>query len=145
MFMMVVGRLSMMMHKVIMLFFKTIFALSRIVPGQNNGDSAAVKLFTNRTLIALLFNGSLVCTPPLVRPSCLEDIMLRLTIGPTWELILMISAVTHIWITHYCKKIIKFVVWTNFTYCDSLWAWGQVWWRSWRRSRGWASQGWRAG
>ena len=95
---MVVGRLSMMMHKVIMLFFKTIFALSRIVPGQNNGDSAAVKLFTNRALIALWL--------PLAGPSCLE-VILRLTTGPTWELILMISAVTHIWIIHYCRKIIK--------------------------------------
>ena len=69
---------SMMMHRVIMLFLKTILALSRSVPGQNSGTGdSVVKLFTNRTLMALWFNGSLVCTVPLVGPLSLEDILLR--------------------------------------------------------------------
>ena len=65
MFMMVVGRLSMMMHRVIMLFLKTILALSRTGQNVGSGDSA-VKLLTNLTLMALWFNESLVCTVPLV-------------------------------------------------------------------------------
>ena len=77
MFMMVVGRLSIMMHRVIMLFLKTILALSRTVPGQNRGGDSAVKLLTNLTLMALWFNESLVFTMPLVGPLSLEDIKLR--------------------------------------------------------------------
>ena len=78
MFMMVVGRLSIMMHRVIMLFLKTILALSRTVPGQNRGSGdSAVKLLTNLTLMALWFNESLVFTMPLVGPLSLEDIKLR--------------------------------------------------------------------
>lgn len=76
MFMMVVGRLSMRMQTVIMLFLKMILALSRIAPDQiDECGASVVKLFTNRTWKALLFDESLAIFSAL---PLIDGTMLRL-------------------------------------------------------------------